>query len=69
MVQDSFDVYRAIGDVTAAERGRFFFDREGKAVFWNRHHLLQGATPLAAFDDSMTDLAYSYAGLDVLKTR
>ena len=67
VVQDSFDVYRAIGDVTAAERGRFFFDREGKAVFWNRHHLLQGATPLAAFDDSMTGLTYSYAGLDALK--
>ena len=67
VAQDSFDVYRAIGDVTAAERGRFFFDREGKAVFWNRHHLLQGDTPLATFDDSMTDLAYSYAGLDALK--
>ena len=67
VVQDSFDVYRAIGDVTAAERGRFFFDREGKAVFWNRHHLLQGATPLAEFDDSMTGLTYSYAGLDALK--
>jgi hypothetical protein len=63
----SFDVYRAIGDVTAAERGRFLFDRDGKAVFWNRHHLLQGGTPASTFDDTMTEMVYSYAGLDHLK--
>ncbi len=38
--QNNFDVYHAIGDVTAAERGRFFFDRAGRAICWNRHHLL-----------------------------
>ena len=38
--KDTFDVYRGIRDITAAERGKFFFDREGKAVFWNRHHIL-----------------------------
>ncbi|MDX2136926.1 MAG: hypothetical protein SF123_02435 [Chloroflexota bacterium] len=65
--KQSFDVYRAIGDVTAAERGRFFFDREGKAVFWNRHKLLQGGTPAATFDDTMTEMVYSYAGMDHLK--
>jgi hypothetical protein len=63
----SFDVYRAIGDITAAERGRFFFDREGKAVFWNRHRLLQGGAPVATFDDTMTEMTYTFAGLDHLK--
>jgi hypothetical protein len=64
---DSFDVYHAISDIVAAERGRFFFDREGRAIFWNRHHLLLGTAPLAAtFTDTMTDLAYTYAGLDYL---
>lgn len=29
-----------IKEVTIAERGRFYFDRDGKAIFWNRHHLL-----------------------------
>jgi hypothetical protein len=65
--KQSFDVYRAIGDVTAAEHGKFFFDREGKAVFWNRHRLLQGGTPSATFDDTMTEMLYSYAGMDHLK--
>jgi hypothetical protein len=65
--QDTFNVYHAIQDVTAAERGRFFFDREGKAIFWNRHHLLRGGAPAALFDDTMTDMAYVYAGLEQMK--
>ena len=63
----NFDVYHAISDITAAERGKFFFSREGKAVFWNRHHLLLGGTTVADFDDSMTDMAYNFAGLDECK--
>ncbi|MGJ3239024.1 MAG: hypothetical protein ACFE0Q_10005 [Anaerolineae bacterium] len=31
-----FNAYKAIQDVTAAERGRFFFNRQGQAEFWNR---------------------------------
>ena len=29
-----------ITDVTEGERGKFFFDRDGKAVWWNRTHLI-----------------------------
>jgi hypothetical protein len=58
----TFNVYRAISDVVAAERGRFFFDREGKAVFWNRHHLQDEITSSLTLDDDMTDLRYVYAG-------
>lgn len=66
--KDTFDVYRAIGDITAAEHGKFLFDREGKAIFWNRHHLLQGGiTPVATFNDSMTEMAYAYAGIEATK--
>ena len=65
--KNTFDVYRAIGDITSAEHGRFFFNREGKAVFWNRHHLLQGSTSQATFDDSMTEMTYSFAGLEECK--
>jgi hypothetical protein len=32
--------WNGIQRVTEGERGRFFFDREGKAVWWNRHHLI-----------------------------
>ncbi len=65
--KSTFDVYRAIKDVTAAERGRFLFDRAGKALFWNRHHLVDEATVVATFDNTMKDLAYQYAGLEEFK--
>jgi hypothetical protein len=65
--KNSFDVYRAIGDVTAAEHGKFLFARDGKALFWNRHHLLSDDTSLATFDDVMSDLAYAYAGIEQTK--
>ncbi len=63
----TFDVYRAIKDVVSAERGRFFFDRTGQVVFWNRHHLLLQTTVTATFDNTMSELAYEYAGLGEFK--
>jgi len=65
--KNAFDVYRAIGDITAAEHGKFLFDRSGKAQFWNRHHLLQGASVAATFNDTMTDMVYTYAGIEQTK--
>ena len=65
--KDSFNVYQAINDVVAAEHGKFVFDREGKAYFWNRHHLLKDPVVVATFDDSMTEMAYTYAGLEHVK--
>lgn len=67
ITQDSFDVYRAIRDVTVAERGRFFFDREGRAMFRNRHHLLYERPVKAVFANTMVDLEYTYAGVEHLK--
>lgn len=64
---DSFNVYRAIKDVVAAERGRFYFDREGNVQFWNRHHLLTNTTVLATLDNNMQDITYEYAGLGEFK--
>jgi hypothetical protein len=58
---DTFNVYRAIKDVVAAERGRFFFDRAGQAVFWNRHHFVLNQIVTATFNDTMTDLSYQFA--------
>jgi len=65
--RETFDVYRAIQDVTAAERGRFLLDRSGKALFWNRHRLLQATSPAATFDDTMQDMEYVYSSPDELK--
>ena len=66
-IKDTFDVYRGIRDITAAERGKFFFDREGKAVFWNRHHILDKDDIDGNFDDAMTDMKYTFASLDQTK--
>lgn len=63
--QELFNVYRAIRDVTAAERGRFLFDREGRALFWNRHHLLDDDTVQVTLNNSMTGLSYNYGAQDV----
>ncbi len=65
--EDTFSVYRAIQDVTMAERGRFFFDRDGVATFWNRHHLPTNKEVQAVFDDSMHEMQYTYAGLNEFK--
>jgi len=53
--------------MTTTERGKFFFNRDGKAVFWNRQHLLKAAASAASLSDTMTGLEYTYAGLDVLQ--
>ena len=59
--EDTFNVYRAIWDVVAAERGRFMFSRDGKALFWNRHKFLDEVALADSFDNTMQDLAYVYA--------
>jgi hypothetical protein len=50
----------AITDVVRAERGRFFFDRSGQAVFWNRQHLPSNVTLKATFAGTMQGMTYSY---------
>jgi hypothetical protein len=65
--KNAFEVFQAIQDITAAERGKFLFSREGKAMFWNRHRLLQGGTAAATFTDNMNDMIYSYGHIDQTK--
>lgn len=55
----------AIGQVVSAERGRFFFARDGTAHFYNRHHTLMTEEISASFSDDMADLRYIY-GADVV---
>lgn len=50
----------AIGQLANSERGRFYINRQGQAVFLNRHHTLLQTTPLASFDNNMQGLAYIY---------
>jgi hypothetical protein len=67
VIKSSFDVYRAINDIATAEGGKFFFDREGRAIFYNRHRFLLGGTPVVTVDDSMSEMLYSFGGRDYLK--
>lgn len=55
----------AIRQVAEAERGRFFINREGAAVFYHRHHTLLESASAASFTDDMDGLAYVY-GQDVV---
>jgi hypothetical protein len=50
----------ALRQVVESERGRFFVNREGTAVFYNRHHALISASPAASFEDDMEALTYAY---------
>ena len=50
----------AIGEIAASERGRFYIDRSGDAIFLNRHHTLIHQTIAAEFTDDMRGMSYSY---------
>lgn len=57
--------YAAIQQVAESERGRFFVNRVGEAIFYNRHHTLQTVTPQATFADDMDGVSYVY-GADII---
>lgn len=58
--RDSTSTREAIGETAASERGRFYIDREGAAVFLNRHHTLIQRRIAAEFHDDMRGMAYRY---------
>jgi hypothetical protein len=55
----------ALRAVVEAERGRLFIDRDGRLVFYNRHHLLRQIAPLAVFQNDWDALTYTY-GADII---
>ncbi len=57
---DGIPADAAIRQVAEAERGRFFLDREGEAVFYNRHHLLRPGAAAVTLEDNMDGLTYTY---------
>ncbi len=57
---DGYPAHRAIQQFTEGEDGRFFFDREGRATFYNRHHLLNNPAIAATFTDDISDMVYHY---------
>lgn len=58
---DGFRGWDAVRDIVEAERGRFFFDRQGRAQFWSRDRLLTSYTVGGTVDGSdIIDYQYSY---------
>lgn len=50
--------YELINDLVQAERGRFFFNRDGKVEFWNRQHLWNDLTIDLTVDNTQAALKY-----------
>lgn len=63
-VGDTFDqgmtATEAIYAVVSAERGRFFYNRDGRAVFWDRHYLQLNVTGWGTFTDVFINVDYGY---------
>ena len=57
---DLTSIREAIGDLAESERGRFYVDREGDAVFLHRHRALVTENVSASFSDDMSGLDYAY---------
>ncbi|MFW5691460.1 MAG: hypothetical protein ACOCXZ_03055 [Chloroflexota bacterium] len=60
---DATSALQAVAAAAATERGRFFFNRLGQAVFFNRHHALtapHNGPPALVLADDMLDLRYGY---------
>jgi hypothetical protein len=53
--QEAANAWEVIKQVTEGERGRFWFDRDGKAIWWNRHHLLLDTTNDATVNSASGD--------------
>lgn len=58
---DAIPADEAIRQIVESERGRFYVNRDGTAVFLNRHHTLLNHSIKATFSDDMAGLHYSYA--------
>lgn len=52
--------WEAIHRIVASERGRFYFDRQGRAVFLQRHHLLRQTQPTTHLRENAAALEYRH---------
>lgn len=57
---ETTSIRQAIRDLAESERGRFYIDRDGDAVFLNRHQTLVSETLSATFVDDMRGMVYAY---------
>jgi hypothetical protein len=58
--RDGIPADEAIRQAVEGERGRFFVNRDGGFVFYNRHHTLLDTVSDATFADNMEGMTYTY---------
>ena len=67
--RDSVRASRAVAQIVQAERGRFFVNRTGDFVLFNRDELASRTTSAATFDDDMSGLSAVYGADFVNRVR
>lgn len=67
---DGIKAVDAIQSLVMAERGKFFYDRSGLAVFWNRSHIQLLTSVDLALSDHAQSVRYTYGEgiVNVIKT-
>lgn len=66
---DGLSAWEALRLLAAAERGRFFIDREGRAVFYNRHHTITASATDLILSDAALEMQYEFGGALVNRVR
>ena len=66
-VDDRVLAQTPIRQLTESERGLFYFDGAGDAVFEDRHHRMKGAHRVSQYtcDNEMVDLSYDYSDEEI----
>jgi hypothetical protein len=63
--EDGVKAMRAISDLVNSDRGWFYNDRSGSAIYWNRHHLFLNSTLQGTVDNTWADMDYRYSIDDI----
>ncbi|MBL8163888.1 MAG: hypothetical protein JNJ61_18010, partial [Anaerolineae bacterium] len=66
---EGLNAWEALRQLATAERGRFFINREGQAVFYNRHQTITDNTTDLTLSDAALDMQYEFGGTVVNRVR
>jgi hypothetical protein len=66
---EGLNAWEALRQLATAERGRFFIDREGQAVFYNRHQTITDNTTDLVISDAALAMQYEFGGAVINRVR